>query len=76
MRGPETCVVSMQRDCLAAAQAQLQEVFAAAVEGGVTFFDTAEVCCREVSRGSACHHYQVTSNASISACLRWSCIHK
>ncbi|KAA6425383.1 MAG: hypothetical protein FRX49_04876 [Trebouxia sp. A1-2] len=33
----------MQRDCLAAAQAQLQDVFAAAVEGGVTFFDTAEV---------------------------------
>ncbi len=43
MHGPGTCVVSMQRDCLAAAQAQLQDVFAAAVKGGVTFFDTAEV---------------------------------
>jgi len=58
MRGPGTCAVSMQRDCLAAAQAQLQEVFAAAVEGGVTFFDTAEVCCREVSQGSACQHFE------------------
>jgi len=56
MRGPGTCAVSMQRDCLAAAQAQLQDVFAAAVEGGVTFFDTAEVCCSEVSHKFACCH--------------------
>ena len=30
-------------DCFAAVQAQLKDVFRAAVEGGVTFFDTAEV---------------------------------
>ncbi len=48
--------MSTQRDCLAAVQAQLQDVFAAAVEGGVTFFDTAEVCCSEVSHKFACCH--------------------
>ena len=62
--------MTMQRDCLAAAQAQLQDVFAAAVEGGVTFFDTAEVCCNKDRR------LQVTLNATIPACLRLSCIHK
>ena len=67
MHGPEACIVSMQRDCLAAAQAQLQEVFAAAVEGGVTFFDTAEVCCNQVSQTSACRNFQVTPSVSIAA---------
>ncbi len=56
MHGQGACIMSTQRDCLAAVQAQLQDVFAAAVEGGVTFFDTAEVCCSEVSHKFACCH--------------------
>ena len=35
-------------------QAQLNEVFKAAVQGGVTFFDTAEVGTADITPGCSC----------------------